>query len=224
MTACPSLHNNPGSHTYPQCFMFCGLSMRMASLILSSSGHPLETLILWSSHCLALLGVGWRTTWTPAHNKAVNYSFFVANHVKHTNLWPTLPSSLSSSARTPVLSVKSFTFTAGNGWVVVKSPWVPQLHRNETENTWLCVCQLTALCTKPQLHFNCKNTYMSSKYNHLTRGVPQSSVLGHQSVSLTNTRIHTPKEEHYTTRGNKEVSKLPKDTDICLGLVRNWTL
>lgn len=150
--------------------------------------------------------------------------FFVANHVKHTNLWPTLPSSLSSSARTPVLSVKSFTFTAGNGWVVVKSPWVPQLHRNETENTWLCVCQLTALCTKPQLHFNCKNTYMSSKYNHLTRGVPQSSVLGHQSVSLTNTRIHTPKEEHYTTRGNKEVSKLPKDTDICLGLVRNWTL
>lgn len=34
----------------------------------------------------------------------------------------TLPSSLSSSARTPVLSVKSFTLTTGRGWVVVKSP------------------------------------------------------------------------------------------------------
>lgn len=50
--------------TYPQCFMFCGLSMRMASLILRSlSGQPLETVILWSSDCLGLLGVGWSTTW-----------------------------------------------------------------------------------------------------------------------------------------------------------------
>lgn len=39
----------------------------------------------------------------------------------------TLPSSLSSSASTPVLSVNSFTLTAGRGCVVVKSPWVPQL-------------------------------------------------------------------------------------------------
>lgn len=49
--------------TYPQCFMFWGLSMRMASFILSSSGQPLVTAILWSSHCLGLLGVGWSTTW-----------------------------------------------------------------------------------------------------------------------------------------------------------------
>lgn len=40
----------------------------------------------------------------------------------------TFPSSLSSRAKTPVLSVNSFTLTAGNGWVVVKSPWVPQLN------------------------------------------------------------------------------------------------
>lgn len=39
----------------------------------------------------------------------------------------TLPSSLSSRASTPVLSVNSFTFTAGSACVVVKSPWVPQL-------------------------------------------------------------------------------------------------
>lgn len=39
----------------------------------------------------------------------------------------TLPSSLSSRASTPVLSVNSFTLTAGRGCVVVKSPWVPQL-------------------------------------------------------------------------------------------------
>lgn len=39
----------------------------------------------------------------------------------------TFPSSLSSRANTPVFSVNSFTLTAGRGWVVVKSPWVPQL-------------------------------------------------------------------------------------------------
>lgn len=49
--------------TYPQCFMFCGLSIRIASLIFRSwSGHALVTVILWSSDCLGLLGVGWRTT------------------------------------------------------------------------------------------------------------------------------------------------------------------
>lgn len=49
--------------SYPQCFMFCGLSIRMASLILRSwSGQALVTVILWSSDCLGLLGVGWRTT------------------------------------------------------------------------------------------------------------------------------------------------------------------
>lgn len=41
----------------------------------------------------------------------------------------TRPSSLSSRARTPVLSVKSFTLTAGSACVVEKSPWVPQLWR-----------------------------------------------------------------------------------------------
>lgn len=44
----------------------------------------------------------------------------------------TLPSSLSSSASTPVLSVNSFTLTPGRGWVVVKSPWVP--HLKDTTN------------------------------------------------------------------------------------------
>lgn len=45
--------------------MFCGLSIRMASLIFRSwSGHALVTVILWSSDCLGLLGVGWRTTCT----------------------------------------------------------------------------------------------------------------------------------------------------------------
>lgn len=43
----------------------------------------------------------------------------------------TRPSSLSSSANTPVLSVNSFTLTAGSGCVVVKSPWVPQLKREK---------------------------------------------------------------------------------------------
>lgn len=46
----------------------------------------------------------------------------------------TLPSSLSSSASTPVLSVNSFTLTAGRGCVVVKSPWVPQL-KDTTKDT-----------------------------------------------------------------------------------------
>lgn len=45
--------------------MFWGLSIRMASLIFRSwSGHALVTVILWSSDCLGLLGVGWRTTCT----------------------------------------------------------------------------------------------------------------------------------------------------------------
>lgn len=56
--------------TYPQCFMFCGLSIRMASLIFRSwSGHALVTVILWSSDCLGLLGVGWRTTCTQTTKK-----------------------------------------------------------------------------------------------------------------------------------------------------------
>lgn len=50
--------------TYPQCFIFWGLSMRMASLILRSwSGQALVKVILWSSDCLGLFGVGWRTTY-----------------------------------------------------------------------------------------------------------------------------------------------------------------
>ena len=56
--------------SYPQCFMFCGLSIRMASLIFRSwSGHALVTVILWSSDCLGLLGVGWRTTCTEVINR-----------------------------------------------------------------------------------------------------------------------------------------------------------
>lgn len=48
----------------------------------------------------------------------------------------TRPSSLSSKARTPVLSVNSFTFTAGSAWVVEKSPWVPQLWTEWKNSVW----------------------------------------------------------------------------------------
>lgn len=48
----------------------------------------------------------------------------------------TRPSSLSSKARTPVLSVNSFTFTAGSAWVVEKSPWVPQLWTESERSSW----------------------------------------------------------------------------------------
>ncbi len=47
----------------------------------------------------------------------------------------TRPSSLSSRAKTPVLSVKSFTLTAGRGCVEVKSPWVPQLRTHTHTNS-----------------------------------------------------------------------------------------
>jgi len=47
----------------------------------------------------------------------------------------TRPSSLSSRAKTPVLSVKSFTLTAGRGCVEVKSPWVPQLRTHTHTHT-----------------------------------------------------------------------------------------
>jgi hypothetical protein len=52
-----------GINTYPECFMFWGLSIRTASLILRSwSGQFLETVILCHSDCLGLFGVGWRIT------------------------------------------------------------------------------------------------------------------------------------------------------------------
>lgn len=51
------------THTHPQCFMFWGLSMRIASLIFRSlSAQPFDTVILCSSDCLGLLGVGCKTT------------------------------------------------------------------------------------------------------------------------------------------------------------------
>lgn len=69
--------------TYPQCFMFCGLSMRIASLILRSvSGQPLDTVILWSSDCFGLLGVGWSTTWC---------NQFCNNVCEHTHCTKVLP-------------------------------------------------------------------------------------------------------------------------------------
>lgn len=55
------------------------------------------------------------------------------------SLWQgalTRPSSLSSKARTPVLSVNNFTFTAGSAWVVEKSPWVPQLQTESERSAW----------------------------------------------------------------------------------------
>lgn len=124
--------------TYPQCFMFCGLSMRMASLILRSlSEQPLHTVILWSSDCLGLLGVGWRTTWECSHHYCICCIQVIQRQSDQNEAewFLTLPSSLSSRANTPVLSVNSFTFTAGSGWVVVKSPWVPQLHTNTNIDT-----------------------------------------------------------------------------------------
>lgn len=58
--------------TYPQCFMFCGLSMRMASFILRSlSGQLLDTVILWNSDCFGLFGVGCSTTCGEQNNKFV---------------------------------------------------------------------------------------------------------------------------------------------------------
>ena len=65
-----SPHHARQRASHPQCFMFCGLSIRMASLIFRSwSGHALVTVILWSSDCLGLLGVGWRTTCTRMKKK-----------------------------------------------------------------------------------------------------------------------------------------------------------
>lgn len=57
------IKNEHTDATHPQCFMFCGLSIRTANLIFRSSEQPLATVILWSSHCLGLLGVGCNTTW-----------------------------------------------------------------------------------------------------------------------------------------------------------------
>lgn len=57
-------HSDVDRDTYPQCFMFWGLSMRMANLIFRSlSEQPLETDILCISDCLGLFGVGWSTTY-----------------------------------------------------------------------------------------------------------------------------------------------------------------
>lgn len=59
----------------------------------------------------------------------------------------TRPSSLSSKARTPVLSVNSFTFTAGSAWVVEKSPWVPQLWTESERSVWrLCLDKAKLSC------------------------------------------------------------------------------
>lgn len=90
--------------TYPQCFIFCGLSILTAIFIFNSSGQFfLLTFILYHSGCLLYVEVGWMIT---------------------------LPSSLSSKLNIPELSVKSLTFTTGSGCVVVKSPCVSQLKLN----------------------------------------------------------------------------------------------
>lgn len=79
--------------TYPQCFMFCGLSMRMASFILSSSGQPLDTAILWSSHCLGLLGVGWSTTWKQPQPNACESDALCKRKQNECSAWNVLPPS-----------------------------------------------------------------------------------------------------------------------------------
>lgn len=66
-------------NTYPECFMFWGLSIRTASLILRSwSGQFLETVILCHSDCLGLFGVGWRITY-----KKKAYIFFQKTEAAH---------------------------------------------------------------------------------------------------------------------------------------------
>lgn len=112
--------------------MFCGLSMRMASLILRSlSGQLLETVILWNSDCFGLLGVGCSTTCGEHYDSVViqkpSNSGVIGSCCWFIRTVVTFPSSLSSSANTPVFSVNSLTLTAGKGCVVVKSPCVPQL-------------------------------------------------------------------------------------------------
>ena len=79
----------------------------------SHNNHVCELCTVWRFH---------QVKW-PKYSRSVVFVFF------------TFPSSLSSRANTPVLSVNSFTFTAGNGWVVVKSPWVPQLHTHTPTHT-----------------------------------------------------------------------------------------
>ena len=50
-------------YTYPQCFIFCGLSILTAILIDKSSGQFLVVFILCHSASLLLLPVGRKTTW-----------------------------------------------------------------------------------------------------------------------------------------------------------------
>lgn len=58
----------------------------------------------------------------------------------------TFPSSLSSRAKTPVLSVNSFTLTAGNGWVVVKSPCVPHLMGRQRDFSSVSRIERSSFC------------------------------------------------------------------------------
>jgi hypothetical protein len=87
---------------HPQCFMFWGLSMRTAILIVRLSGQCLLICILYHSGVRGLVAVGCKST---------------------------RPNSLSSKLSIPELSVKSFTFTTGRQCCVVKSPWVSQLEK-----------------------------------------------------------------------------------------------
>lgn len=83
--------------SHPQCFMFWGLSIRMASLILRSwSGQALVTVILWSSDCLGLLGVGWRTTCIKKKKKtqAINGNYLTSRKL---GIWSRCSSKMQKS-------------------------------------------------------------------------------------------------------------------------------
>lgn len=90
----------------------------------------------------------------------------------------TRPSSLSSRARTPVLSVKSFTLTAGRGCVVVKSPWVPQLRTHIHTNT-IHVFDDRLLCTF-YTHFHASHTHKKN-----TKSTPRITSRGSRASQTT---------------------------------------
>ena len=91
----------PCPYKYPQCFMFCGLSIRTTSFIFKSWSDEFLGTTIWI-HSGALLPVG-------------------------VGRMMTLPSSLSSNENSPGDWANSFTLTTGSGCDVVKSPCVSQL-------------------------------------------------------------------------------------------------
>lgn len=74
------------------------------------------------THTSGMIQLG--SAWCPQDTK-------ITLEVRGVGRRTTFPNSLSSSANIPGFSVKSFTFTAGSGWLVVKSPCVSHLKIEE---------------------------------------------------------------------------------------------